>query len=222
MITKGSTVVVNCIEGFGGRAFVVDTRESENSKYKVRMMDGSQPDFWAHDFEVEESAMTDDDVVRSTAEHIRRVGTNMADVIGRLARRAVVHDASKWSEREWPAFKEATPRLASLTYGSEEYKASLRSIKPAIESHNGNNSHHPEHYGEKGIDGMDLLDLIEMMCDWKAATERHADGSISKSLDHNRERFKISPQLESVLRNTVERMGWMPAQAKAAPAGGGA
>lgn len=214
MITKGSTVVVNCIEGFGGRAFVVDTRESPGSKYKVRMMDGSQPDFWAHDFEVEESAMTDDDVVRSTAEHIRRVGMNMADVIGRLARRAVVHDASKWSEREWPAFKEATPRLASLTYGSEEYKASLRSIKPAIESHNGNNSHHPEHYGEKGIDGMDLLDLIEMMCDWKAATERHADGSISKSLDHNRERFKINPQLEAVLRNTVERMGWMPAPAK--------
>lgn len=161
--------------------------------------------------------MTRDDVIRSTAQHIRRVGELLADCTNRLTLRAVKHDASKWSEEEWPAFEIATPRLKTLTYGSEEYKASLRSIKPAIEHHNAHNSHHPEHYGEKGIDGMDLLDLVEMICDWKAAGERHADGSIIRSIEHNRERFKIGPQLEGILRNTVDRMGWTPAQQQEKP-----
>jgi hypothetical protein len=59
-----------------------------------------------------------------------------------------------------------------------------------------------------GIDGMSLVDLIEMLCDWKAATERHDDGCIKASLEHNEERFKIGGQLGMILRNTVERFGW--------------
>ncbi len=61
-----------------------------------------------------------------------------------------------------------------------------------------------------GINGMSLLDLIEMLCDWKAAGERHADGSMERSLTINRERFKISPQLQSILENTAREMGWLP------------
>jgi hypothetical protein len=57
----------------------------------------------------------------------------------------VVHDASKWSPEEWPAFEEATPKLAGMTYGSDEYKAALASIKPALKHHYAENSHHPEH-----------------------------------------------------------------------------
>ncbi len=56
---------------------------------------------------------------------------------------------------------------------------------------------------------MSLFDLIEMLCDWKAAGERHADGSIEMSLGHNRERFNISPQLHSILENTAKEMGWI-------------
>lgn len=152
--------------------------------------------------------MTRDDVIRSTAAHIRRVGELLTDCTANLNRRAVVHDASKWSPEEWPAFEAATPQLAGITYGSEEYKAALRSIGPAIKHHNAANSHHPEHHTD-GIDGMTLLDLIEMMCDWKAATERHDNGSIARSLDHNRERFKIGPQLERILRNTATAAGWI-------------
>lgn len=58
------------------------------------------------------------------------------------------------------------------------------------------------------VDGMTLLDLVEMFCDWKAATERHADGSIVKSIQHNKGRFNISPQLVSILENTRREMGW--------------
>lgn len=159
------------------------------------------------------SSMTRDDVIRSTAAHIRRVGELIVGCTAELNQRAVVHDASKWSPEEWPHFESATPKLAGLTYGSEEYKASLREIRPAIEHHNANNSHHPEHYAD-GVGGMTLLDLLEMLCDWKAAGERHADGGcIVRSLEHNRERFGITPQLEQVLLNTAKQLGWVKAKA---------
>lgn len=59
------------------------------------------------------------------------------------------------------------------------------------------------------VDGMSLLDLLEMLCDWKAAGERHADGSIEKSLQINKKRFAISDQLNAILRNTAIELGWM-------------
>ena len=153
--------------------------------------------------------MTRDDVIRSTAAHIRRVGELLTDVTADLNKRAVVHDASKWSPEEWPAFEAATPQLTGLTYGSDEYKAALASIKPALANHYALNTHHPECH-PMGVDGMTLLDLMEMLCDWKAATERHNDGSIAKSIEHNTLRFQIAPELAQVLRNTAAAMGWIP------------
>lgn len=54
------------------------------------------------------------------------------------------------------------------------------------------------------VNGMNLFDLIEMVCDWYAATKRHADGDIDISFAINRDRFDISPQLLNVMRNTVD------------------
>lgn len=139
--------------------------------------------------------------------HIAQVQRFLMQMIERLQERAMFHDQSKLVPPEVSAFAEATPRLAKLTYGSPEYKASLDSIRPAIDHHNAWNSHHPEHY-EDGVDGMDLLDLVEMLADWKAAGLRHEDGDIMSSIEHNRGRFGLSDQLVSVLRNTVERLGW--------------
>jgi hypothetical protein len=55
---------------------------------------------------------------------------------------------------------------------------------------------------------MDLFDLIEMLLDWKAATERHNDGHIYKSISINKTRFNISPQVEQIFINTADRLGW--------------
>lgn len=155
--------------------------------------------------------MTRDDVIRSTAAHIRRVGELLVAQANDLCQRAVIHDASKWSQEEWPAFEEATPKLAGMTYGSDEYKAALASIQPALKHHYAANSHHPEFHPD-GIDGMTLADLMEMLCDWKAATERHNDGSIAKSLEHNKGRFGIEPQLLRILENTARANGWIAAK----------
>jgi hypothetical protein len=47
-----------------------------------------------------------------------------------------------------------------------------------------------------------------MICDWKAASERHTTGDIRKSLEINTERFKMKPQLASIIANTLTEMGY--------------
>lgn len=59
---------------------------------------------------------------------------------------------------------------------------------------------------ELGIMGMTLLDVIEMFCDWKAATERHANGNFKTSIQHNRKRFWMSDQLAAIFENTRQEL----------------
>lgn len=194
-----------------------------------------------------------------TLAHIGRVRELMAATVERLTKRANVHDASKLESPEKEAFDRLTPRLKGLTYGSEEYRASLAELQIPLRHHYEHNSHHPEHYcwhcpicgsafsasqapiaafcsgvdgddhrfcpkccpgsviweaeldykPSAGVAGMSLLDLLEMLCDWKAAGERHADGSMERSLKLNKERFGVSDQLQSVLSATAKEMGWV-------------
>lgn len=140
-----------------------------------------------------------------TLKHIKTVNAYLIKCAKILMDRAIVHDDSKLKEPEKSVFDEMTPKLKESTYGSDEYKGFLNEMKVALDHHYGNNSHHPEHY-EDGIWGMDLFDLIEMVVDWKAATERHDDGNIVKSLKINKDRFNISDQLYQILFNTIKRM----------------
>lgn len=142
------------------------------------------------------------DSTADTTEHIRQVQLRLTNIIAALSERGWNHDNSKLEAPEKEVYDALTPRLAGLTYGSEEYRATLREMKPAIEHHYAHNSHHPEHY-DQGIAGMDLLDLVEMFCDWKAASLRHKDGDFAASLQINKERFGISDQLMAILENSV-------------------
>jgi len=74
--------------------------------------------------------------------------------------------------------------------------------------HYAHNRHHPEHFPD-GINGMTLMDLVEMLADWKAATERHDDGSLARSLGIQQDRFGITHQLAQILTNTAEHLGWL-------------
>jgi hypothetical protein len=140
---------------------------------------------------------------KDTMKHIEKVGCYIDKVIHCLTDRAMNQDASKLLSPEKECFDEITPLLKNSTYGSEEYKATLRAMKPAIKHHQKNNRHHPEYF-DNGINGMNLIDLVEMICDWKAASERHADGDIYKSLEINKDRFGMNEQLVSILKNTVD------------------
>lgn len=186
-----------------------------------------------------------------TYKHIQTVQKFLGRVIDSLLHRQEVHDQSKLVSPEVEVFDEYTSKLATSTYGSDEYKSYLAGMKPALDHHYAANSHHPEHYrwycaacgksfsgsqapvkdwgeGEihrfcprcvgdgsviweaelmdkpdRGILGMSLLDLTEMLCDWKAATMRHNDGDIRKSIEINQKRFGYSDELKQILLNTL-------------------
>lgn len=136
--------------------------------------------------------------------HIKRVQELLNEAAIELIKRGNRHDATKLQSPEKELFDLYTPLLKKLTYGSEDYKESLKGLKVALAHHYENNSHHPEHY-VNGVNDFDLFDLIEMFFDWKAATERHEDGDIMKSIDINKSRFQISDQICDIFRKTVER-----------------
>lgn len=167
-----------------------------------------------------------------TFEHIAQVRRFLYRAIDELSERAKIHDQSKLESPEKEIFDAVTPKLKGMTYGSDEYKASLAEMKPALDHHYANNRHHPEFherlvcngcfkywpadyagccdvcgYGqfqrESDIGAMNLVDLLEMLCDWKAATLRHADGDILRSIEINQKRFKYGDELKRILLNTL-------------------
>lgn len=158
-------------------------------------------------FNTKNNIMNTYDSTADTLLHIKRVNELLTKFAQGLLSRAIQHDKSKLSEPEKSLFDEYTPKLKGCTYGSDEYKAFLTSLKVGLDHHYEKNSHHPEHY-TNGVDGMDLLDLVEMFMDWKAAGERHADGSIMKSIEHNKDRFHLSEQVVSIFKNTAFNYGW--------------
>lgn len=143
-----------------------------------------------------------------TLKHSQRVGELMVELSKEILERSTCHDRSKTLPPEVDTFDEFTHKLKDATYGSEEYKGFLREMKPALDHHYANNRHHPEHY-DNGINGMTLVDLIEMICDWKAATERMDNGDLDKSLQTQKERFGISDQLLEILYNTAYHFGML-------------
>lgn len=149
------------------------------------------------------------DSTQDTQEHIDKVAAYLEIVGGILYERGQNHDASKLQEPEKEYFDKYTPRLAELTFGTPEYTQNIQDLKPALEHHYKNNSHHPQYY-ENGITGMNLFDIIEMFFDWKASGERgkKGTGNIYKSIDINAERFGISKQLKQILTNTAKYMGY--------------
>ena len=147
--------------------------------------------------------MTLEECKLATIEHITNVRKYMRFFTDKLTDRAEKHDASKLTENELPLFAEHTENLNKIDYGTEEYKKELEELAPALEHHYSHNRHHPE-YHKEGINGMNLLDITEMLCDWKASSERQKNGNLLKSIEINAERFNIDKQLMQILINTAQ------------------
>ena len=140
-----------------------------------------------------------------TISHIEKVKNYLKKFSDAIFSRGISHDNTKLIKPEKPYFDKYTPLLKDLVYGSDEYKDALTKIKPALEHHYSVNRHHPEYF-ENGIDGMNLIDLVEMLCDWKASSERNKDDDILKSIEINADRFNMSEQLKSILINSAKEM----------------
>jgi len=148
------------------------------------------------------------DSTLDTLRHSRRVDELLLQLVVSVQQRITRHDASKLEDPEKAIFDEYSPKLKTSTYGSDEYKGFLAEMKVALDHHYANNRHHPEHF-EAGVAGMTLVDLIEMLADWKAASERQADGDLAVSLGIQKARFGLSDQLASILENTARDAGWI-------------
>ena len=138
----------------------------------------------------------------ATREHISLVRRYLFRVQDDLDTRAARHDRSKLESPEVEVFDEFTPKLKGSTYGSPEYATFLEGMGEGLRHHYAVNDHHPEHF-EGGIGEMNLLQLTEMLCDWLAATKRHADGDIRRSIEQNAERFGYGEEIRRLLLNTL-------------------
>lgn len=149
--------------------------------------------------------------MQETWKHIDQVRRFLQVICRELVERGGAHDRSKLESPEVEFFAEYTPKLAGCTYGGDEYKQFLQEMKPALDHHYAHNRHHPEHFLEEAdatfraspVNCMNLIDVIEMFCDWKAATLRHNDGDLRKSIEINAIRFEMSKQLVSILINSI-------------------
>ena len=142
-----------------------------------------------------------------TLVHIARVRTLLNTCVTHLLTRGERHDQSKLEPPEVSVFAEFTAKLKNSTYGSDEYKGFLNQMKPALDHHYANNDHHPEHW-PGGVTDMSLISMMEMLCDWKAATERHHDGCLMRSIEINAKRFNIPEGIVCLLKNTAIELGW--------------
>lgn len=140
-----------------------------------------------------------------TQEHIAQVRGLLLGAAGDLIGRGHRHDESKLHPPEVDVFDEMTPKLKTTTYGSDEYKGYLAAMGPALEHHYAENDHHPEHFPH-GLKQMNLLQLTEMLCDWIAATRRHDDGDIHRSITLNAARFGYGRELADLLHNTADAL----------------
>jgi Family of unknown function (DUF5662) len=140
------------------------------------------------------------DFLDDLVDHKDRVSTYMSRATGNLIRRSNSHDNSKFGSEEFEAYNGAFAELQQYTYGTEEYRAALRKIKPAIKHHYSVNDHHPE-YHEHGVADMNLIQVLEMVCDWMAASDRSGSRS---GFDINKTRFGIDDQLFEIIMNTVK------------------
>jgi hypothetical protein len=150
-----------------------------------------------------------------TMKHIAMVGYVIDLVNTELKNRIDRHDSTKLESPEKEIFDEYTPKLKESTFGSDEYKSFLKEMKTALDHHYFHNDHHPEYflmgceYNNVGVfysplERMNLIQIIEMMCDWYAATKRHDDGDIFKSIEINQERFGYGDELKMILEHTAQ------------------
>lgn len=135
--------------------------------------------------------------------HIQEVRNFLNKFIIELFKRGEMHDQSKLSSPELEYFTKFTSKLATTQYGGQEEAEHKKAMDTALQHHYAKNSHHPEHFAD-GINDMNLIDIVEMFFDWLSATKRSYNGNIRKSIDHNANRFQMSPQLVKIFKNTVD------------------
>lgn len=135
---------------------------------------------------------------RAVARHLKLAALN-------LVYRGERHDLDKLQKPDKSGWDRVSPRL-DVEFGTPAYFDHLRNnLHGILERHYEVSDHHPEHF-EQGVSGMNLLNLLEFLVDVADICKQHGTGDVLESLRISVLRFKIEPQLESVLINTLVEM----------------
>ena len=157
------------------------------------------------------------DSKKDTKKHIALVQKLLYKVRVALKNRGKNHDKSKLRSPEKEVFDEFTPKLKGSTYLSHEYVSNLNEMQVALDHHYASNRHHPEFFlgdceednhglTDSILERMSLIDIMEMLIDWKAASVRHKNGNILKSIELNQKRFGYSDEWKKVFLNTIHQL----------------
>ncbi len=146
-----------------------------------------------------------------TRKHQQWVAEKMLACAKRLIDKAVVHDMSKFSDKEKPFYVNPVWELntGGLEYGSVEHREVCKKMGEGANHHISVNDHHPEFFIPFSVQtlndpirAMDIFALLEMLCDWIAAAKRKGNNPLI-ALEVLKKKFRIDEQLEAVLRNTA-------------------
>jgi len=147
---------------------------------------------------------------RDVESHVARVAEMLQRCSSYLLKRAETHDLSKLRVEEKKYYVLPVWELNSkkVKYGSDRYKEIIKKMGKGLEHHLENNDHHIEFYEqflncEDPIKLMNLFSILEMLCDWIAAASRKGTDP-AYGLKVVKDKWELSPQLESILRNTLE------------------
>ncbi len=159
------------------------------------------------------------DSTDDTHRHINRVAELLYLAEQELFDRAMRHDASKLKEPEKSGFDRlGAIKLSGLPYSITDpdtgkqvpnpaYTDQIDREKDTIAHHYAHNDHHPEHWPD-GLRSMSLFAKLEMLCDWRAAGERHGSGTIYDSIEANQVRFGYDDLEKASLTATAKELGW--------------
>jgi len=143
-----------------------------------------------------------------TYAHVNRVSELLGEAAIELIKRGARHDRSKFEPVELDPLQrmqDLIDKEGQAPYGTDEYRRRTALLGEMLAHHYAHNTHHPEHY-RNSVAGMDLFDLIEMFFDWKAASERGEESEMNLSYSINK--LEMPSMLESILRNTADRLGY--------------
>lgn len=152
--------------------------------------------------------MSKQTVMENISAHRDSVAVSLHRVIRNLTSRIWNHDRDKYIDDELVEYLAKRPAQDfSHAYGSQEHNQIRGELKPILDNHYREASHHPEHF-ENGMLGMSLLDLLEMLADWKSANVAHGRSGFMESVEFNKERFNIPDDIYVILVNTIKEMEW--------------
>lgn len=148
------------------------------------------------------------EVLTDTLIHIAEVQEALEAMVHDLRQRGISHDRTKLQEPEFSVFCSTRSEFKTVNYGTPEYAAVAEKAKVAVDHHYANNRHHVG-FHPNGIKDMNLLDVLEMLADWKAAARRSPDLSFEDSLPRAFAKYEIGPELQRLIVNTLESLGWI-------------